>query len=106
MQTKDYLVDNHGNFRFTRAGLANQEPLLAKVGIDTGSIKTYEEYLQARQAASPFFLEYLQEETDKQLEGKPDTVEWQAVRSIAYGSPEEQDQLLKKLKHKQALKTV
>lgn len=106
MKTKDYLVDQYGNFRFTSKGLENQTKLLAKAGIDAGSIKTFEGYLQARQAAKPFFLEYLQEEIDKQLEGRPDTIEWQAIRSIAYGSTEDQDQMLEKVRRKQSLKTV
>ena len=52
MQTQDYIVDDQGNFRFTRVGLDNQTPLLAKAGIDAKAIKTYAEYIQARQAAS------------------------------------------------------
>lgn len=106
MQTKDYIVDDQGNFRFTKVGLDNQAPLLAKAGIDARCIKTYAEYIQARQAASPYFMEYLQEETAKVLEGKPDTLEWQAIRSLAFGSPEEQDQLLEKLRRKQLFKIV
>lgn len=106
MQTKDYIVDDQGNFRFTRVGLDSQAPLLAKAGIDANAIKTYAEYIQARQAARPFFMEYLQEETDQRLEGKPDTVEWQAIRSIAFGTPEEQERMLEKLKRKQSFKLV
>lgn len=106
MQTQDYIVDDQGNFRFTSVGLENQAPLLAKAGIDARAIKTYAEYIQARQAASPYFMEYLQEETEKRLKGKPDTLEWQAIRSIAFGTPEEQDQLLEKLKRKQSFKLV
>ncbi|MCG8611999.1 MAG: hypothetical protein MI864_15850 [Pseudomonadales bacterium] len=106
MQTQDYIVDDQGNFRFTKVGLDNQATLLAKAGIDARSIKTYAEYIQARQAAGRYFLEYLQEETNKLMEGKPDTLEWQAIRSIAFGSPEEQDRLLKKLKRKQNIKLV
>ena len=106
MQSQDYIVDNDGNFRFTKVGLDNQASLLAKAGIDASSIKTYEEYLQAREAASPYFAEYLQEETERLLKGKPDTIEWQAIRSIAFGSPDEQDRLLEKLKRKQTFKIV
>ena len=106
MQSKDYIVDNDGNFRFTKVGLDNQTSLLAKAGIDAKSIKTYEEYLQAREAASPYFVDYLQEETEKLLKGKPDTIEWKAIRSVAFGSPEEQDKMLEKLKRKQTFKIV
>lgn len=106
MQTQDYIVDEHGNFRFTRVGLESQAPLLAKAGIDARGIKTYAEYIQARQAASPYFLAYLQEETNQRLKDKPDTLEWQAIRSIAFGTPEEQDQLIEKLKRKQSFKLV
>ncbi len=106
MQSQDYIVDNDGNFRFTKVGLDNQTSLLAKAGIDAKSIKTYEEYLQARETASPYFVDYLQEETEKLLKGKPDTTEWQAIRSIAFGSPEEQDKMLEKLKRKQVFKVV
>lgn len=106
MQTQDYIVDDQGNFRFTKVGLNNQEPLLAKAGIDAKSIKTYADYIQARQAASPYFMEYLQEETEHLLNGKPDTLEWQAIRSIAFGTHEEQKQLLEKLKRKQSFRTV
>jgi len=106
MQSQDYIVDNDGNFRFTKVGLDNQASLLAKAGIDAKGIKTYEEYLQAREAASPYFVDHLQEETEKLLKGKPDTIEWKAIRSIAFGSPEEQDKMLEKLKRKQAFKIV
>ena len=104
MQTQDYLVDDQGNFRFTRVGLDNQAPLLAKAGIDARNIKTYAEYIQAREAARPYFLVYLQEETEKRLEGRPDTVEWQAIRSIAFGTREDQERLLGKMKTKLCLK--
>ena len=106
MQSQDYIVDNDGNFRFTKVGLDNQASLLAKAGIDAKSIKTYEEYLQAREAASPYFVDYLQEEAEKLLKGKPNTIEWKAIRSIAFGSPEEQDKMLEKLKRKQTFKIV
>lgn len=106
MQTQDYLVDDQGNFRFTRVGLDNQAPLLAKAGIDARNIKTFAEYIQAREAARPSFLEYLQEETDKRLDGKPDTLEWQAIRSIAFGDALEREQMLEKLKRRQRLNLV
>lgn len=106
MQSQDYIVDADGNFRFTRSGLDSQGPLLAKAGISPGNIKSYADYLQARKAASPYFMEYLQEETDKQLTGKPNTLEWQAIRSIAYGSKEEQENLMEKLKKKKSFKIV
>jgi len=106
MQSQDYIVDNDGHFRFTKVGLDNQSSLLAKAGIDASSIRTYEEYLQAREAASPFFVAYLQEETEKLLKGKPDSVEWQAIRSIAFGSADEQDRLLEKLKRKKLFKII
>jgi len=106
MQSQDYIVDNDGNFRFTKVGLDNQTSLLAKAGIDAKSIRTYEEYLQAREAASPFFVEHLQEETERLLKGQPDTIEWQAIRSIAFGSPDEQDKLLEKLKRKKSFKII
>lgn len=106
MQTNDYIVDGQGNFRFTAVGLDSQAPLLAKAGIDAKTIKTYSQYIHARQAASPYFMEYLQEETDKRLSGKPDTLEWQAIRSIAYGSQDEQQELLRKMKLKQSFKIV
>ena len=106
MQTKSYLVDQDGNFRFTVNGHKEQAPLLAKAGIDAHSIKTYEQYLLARKAARPFFTEYLQEETEKQLNGKPNTLEWRAIRSIVFGSPEEQQELLRKVKLKSTLKLI
>lgn len=106
MQTKDYIVDEDGNFRFTEVGLESQTPLLAKAGIDACTIKTYAQYIQARKAASPYFIEYLQEETDKQLDGKPDTLGWQAIKSLAYSSVEEQEQLIEKLRKRKHLSVV
>lgn len=104
MQTQDYIVDNDGNFRFTRTGLESQAPLLAKAGIDAQRIKTYSEYIQARQAASPYFLEYFREQAEEVLKDKPDTTEWNAIRSIAFGTAEEQLKMLNKLKVKNSLK--
>ena len=106
MQKNDYIVDGQGNFRFTKVGIESQAPLLVKAGIDATAIKTYTQYIQARQAASPYFLEYLREETDKMLTGKPDTLEWQAIRSIAFGNQDEQQALLKKIKLKQSFRLV
>lgn len=106
MQTNHYIVDDAGNFRFTSVGLEEQGPLLAKAGIDPKSIKSYEEYLQSRKAAGPYFLEYLREQTDRMLEGQPNTTEWQAVRSIAFGSDEEQKALIEKMKRKQSFMIV
>ena len=98
MQTNHYIVDDEGNFRFTSVGLEEEGPLLARAGIDPTSIKTYEAYIQARKTAGPYFMDYLRDETDRMLEGKPDTVEWQAIRSIAFGSDEEQKALIEKMK--------
>lgn len=106
MKTQDYIVDTDGNFRFTKTGLMNQVPLLAKAGIDAYSITTYTQYIQARKEASPYFVEYLQEETERLLAGKPDTLEWQAIRSVAFGSPDEQDAIVEKLRRKQSFKIV
>jgi hypothetical protein len=106
MQTNDFIVDEQGNFRFTKIGLANQSGLLAKANIRPGDIKTYKQYIQAREACSPYFLENLREEFGQQLEGKPDTLEWQAIRSIVFGSSEERDALIAKVKRKQSFKIV
>ena len=106
METQDYIVDSDGNFRFTKPGLKSQAPLLAKAGIDAASIKTYPEYIQARQAASPYFLEYFREEADLELRDKPNTVEWNAIRSIAFGTAEEQIKMLEKLRQKNSIKIV
>ena len=106
MQTKDYLVDTNGHFRFTQQGLKNQAPLLAKAGINANSIKTYSEYLKARQSASPYFLLHLQEATEEILKEKPNSLEWQAIRSIAFGSAIEQNKFLEKLKQKKTLKVI
>ena len=106
MQTNHYIVDDEGNFRFTSVGLEEEGPLLVKAGIDPTSIKTYEAYIQARKTAGPYFMDYLRDETDRMLKGKPDTVEWQAIRSIAFGSDEEQKALIEKMKRKRSFKTV
>jgi len=106
MQTKDYIVDTQGCFRFTKRGLKNQVPLFAKADIDAKCIRTYDEYLQARQSTRPYFSAFLQEATEQLLKEKPNTLEWQAIRSIAFGSSEEQNKLLEKLKQKQFLKII
>ena len=106
MQSNDYIVDNNGNFRFTKMGLESQEPLLAKAGIEAKSIKTYTQYIKAREAASPYFLEYLREESDKHLKDKPDTLEWQALRSIICGSEDETSLLLEKMRKKKTIFSV
>ena len=104
MQTShNYIVDHDGNFRFTKNGLKEVAPLLAKAGINTHSIKTYEQYIKARKAASPYFLEYLQEQTNEKLADKPDTLEWNAIRAIVFETPEEADALLAKVKKKKQI---
>lgn len=106
MNSQDFIVDEKGTFRFTQIGLENQTLLLAKAGIDARTIKTFDDYLDARRLAAPYFIEYLQEEIDKRLAGKPDTLELRAIRSVVFGSPEEQAMLLERLKRKLSLKIV
>ena len=106
MQTFDYIFDEQGNFRFTRTGLENQSALFTMAGIDANAIKTYDDYLNARRAASPFFLEYLEWDTEERLKNTPDSLEKQAILSIVFGTEAEQDRPIKKLATKSKLTTL
>lgn len=105
-QSREYIVDNDGNFRFTKNGLKEQAPLLAKAGIDARTIKTYSQYLQARKKASPYFMEYLQECLELRLGDAPNTLEVQALRSLVYGTKEDQEKMIQKMKKRKLFKIV
>lgn len=55
-----YLVDRNGNLRFTPNGIAELQDYFAMAGIHIKEIRTYQGYLNARRAASPYFLEWLE----------------------------------------------
>lgn len=102
----DYIVDDQGNFRFTRQGLKLQAPLLRKAGIDARSIKTFEQYLQAQKAAMPYFSEYLQEFADQSLAENPDCLEHQLLHAILCGDEARQKMIKAKMDRKKTLKLV
>ena len=102
----DYIVDDRGNFRFTKEGLESQASLLRKAGIDARSIKTFDQYLQARKASSPYFDEYLREMVDEDLAKDPDCLERQLIRAVIYGDKAQQKIIIDKIDRKKALKLV
>jgi len=53
------LIWTDGHVAFTEEGRRELAPYFARAGIDLGTIKTRKQYLEARRATSPYFLEHL-----------------------------------------------
>lgn len=75
-----YLCDSKGNLRFTPQGLSELGPYLAMAGIDIRSIATKDQYIKARQVASPYFLSWL----EQRAQGWPDTDQFNLLRHALF----------------------
>jgi hypothetical protein len=58
-ETPDYSVDDDGRISFTEQGYKELRHYFGRVGIDIRTIKTWDDYLDARRRAAPFFMDYL-----------------------------------------------
>ncbi|MCG8074815.1 MAG: hypothetical protein JAY75_01050 [Candidatus Thiodiazotropha taylori] len=95
-----YYTEVLGQFRFTDEGLKELRPYFAKAGININAIKTKENYLMARQAASPWFMEHMRQLAE---EGSKNTLEDQALISIFSGDPQKTEALFAKLEKRNKL---
>jgi hypothetical protein len=100
--TTDYIEDQQGNLRFTQQGRENLAPLFAMAGISIDSIKTKTDYLLARQACEPYFMEYLAQKTANW----PDTLIYRCMGAAIFGTQEEFLSLLDKLERREKLSIV
>jgi len=96
------LVGTDGRIVFTEEGRRELAPYFARVGIDLTNIKTRKQYIKARRAASPFFLEHLR----ARFAGKPQTLEYNALRAIINGDNENFDRLFHRITVRNRLHTV
>ena len=97
-----YVSDEAGKLRFTREGLRELTPYLAKAGIDIQDIKTLSAYYRAREQASPFFVERLAERAS----GWPDTDQFDLLRTATFGTSEALEKKTQRFDLKQSLKVI
>lgn len=81
MITPYFLQDLEGNIRFTPHGTQELRPYFAKAGINIADIKTIDDYLAARDRASPYFMAWLKDRT-KQW---PEHSEYQLLKNALFG---------------------
>ncbi len=84
-----FTVDGEGNLTFTELGISEYRSYFGKAGIDIRNIKTLEDYYRARNAASPFFEEFL----TSRIRKSPKTLENRLLIAIAEGNDEEAKRL-------------
>ncbi len=75
-----YLTASKGRLRFTQQGQETLRPYFALAGIDIRNIKTEAEYFQARQQASPYFMDWLMQRS----ENWPDTDQFKLLKSAMF----------------------
>lgn len=86
----DYFsVDDEGNLTFTELGISEYRSYFGKAGIDIRNVKTLQDYYKARNAASPYFEEFL----TSRLKKGPRTLESRLLIAIAEGNDEEAKRL-------------
>ena len=73
-----YTVDDAGNIFFTPEGLEELAPYFHYAGIDIKTIKTKQQYLDARTQARPYFWDWMIKTTGD----VPDTLEGRALMAI------------------------
>ena len=100
--TSDFFtIDKNGMIHFTPEGETEYRSYFEYAGIDFDSIKTKQDYLEARRIASPYLFPWM----EKEAMTLPDTLERKWLLScITRGrSQEEHEALVKKVKKKNKL---
>jgi hypothetical protein len=97
-----FIVSSDGVIRFTPAGLDWLGPYFAKAGIAIASIKTYEQYKEARRKSGPYFMERIAD----YLDTLPDTGDYILIKSILLDPPEVYEEKLRIHELKKYMKIV
>lgn len=97
-----YIVSSDGAIRFTPAGLDWLGPYFAKAGIAIASIKTYEEYKEARRKSAPYFMERIAD----YLDTLPDTGDYLLIKASLLDSSEVFEEKLRIHELKKSMKIV
>lgn len=98
-KTQHINVDENGNLSFTEAGDTHHRDYFAYVGIDINTIKTLDQYQQARAIAEPHFLAYLADTLTKGKKG----LEYRALELCLTGNDEELQRIKKIIQRRNAL---
>ena len=78
-----YLADSRGRLRFTKSGKETLRPYFSLAGIDIERITTEAEYFQARQAASPYFMDWLKQRANNW----PDSDQFELLKETLFDLP-------------------
>ena len=97
-----YLMDDFGKLRFTKPGIQSLKPYFDLAGIDINTIRTIESYQQAREQASPFFMEHLA----KRASSWQDTDQFQLLKTAVFGSKEDLEQEIRLFDLKKSIKVI
>jgi hypothetical protein len=101
-ETPEYTVDDDGRIHFTEDGYQELRHYFGRVGIDIRTIRTWDDYLDARRRAAPFFMEYLSSIARR----GPMTAERQLLVSAVEDDPETFEENLRKFKARQKFNVV
>ncbi len=102
MDTTYYLIDELGNLRFTGEGLDELTAYFAKAGINIHTIKTLDAYHQARVQASPYFFDWLADQTREW----PDTDQYHLLKTALFGTAEELEKATQRFDRKKTFRVI
>lgn len=97
-----FLQDELGNIRFTSKGINELTSYFAQAGIDIRCINTVDEYYLAREAAAPYFENWLEEKASEW----PDTDQYRLLRTAVFDNSEALDKELHRFSVKQTLTVI
>lgn len=80
-----FSIDNEGRLTLTALGISEYRSHFGKAGIDIREIKTLDGYYRARNAASPYFEEFLV----SKFKDKEKTLERRLLIAVAEGDDDE-----------------
>ncbi len=94
-------MDN-GELSFTEKGREELTDYFTFAGIDISKIRTYSEYVSARECAAPYFMEWMKSKTSS----LPNNGEIDLIRSALFDTPDEHLKKMDKFKRRKSLQLV
>ncbi len=97
-----FTVTDEAGLLFTKKGREELTDYFRYAGIEINTIRTYEEYLSARECAAPYFMDWMKTKTS----GLPNNGEIDLIRSALFDTPDEHLKKMDKFKRRKLLKLV
>jgi hypothetical protein len=99
-----YVIDETGRLFVTKYGREQLGLQFELAGIDMDSLKTEEEYFEARKKTFPYFMEALERQAPPLTESSSDACK--LLHTIAFGTVEEGEAALHRFRVKSSLNVV